>query len=284
MHWRQYQEMQKVVEVGDRFISYAEVGSGPALVLLHGMPTWGYLFHRLLPALERGRRVLVPDLPGFGFSDRSDRFDRSLSSQAERLSAWMQAVGVERASIVGHDIGGGVALRLAVQHPERVDRLGLIDTVSYDSWPAELLHAFGAPSTVNRLSSRAATALLAKALREELIAPDEELIAGLLAPYATEVGKMSLVRDAAALDANETMELVPLLPSLQSPALIVWGENDRLQPAHFARRLAWDLPVSRLAVLPEAGHFCLIDKPAAVAAQLQAFLDLPRALLTHALP
>lgn len=275
MHWRQYQEQQKVVELGDRFVSFVEAGEGPALVLLHGIPTWGYLFHRLIPALERTHRVLIPDLPGYGFSDRSDRFDRSLARQADRLLAWMQAIGVDRASFVGHDIGGAIALRLAAYHPERVEKLCLVDTVSYDSWPAAIMHELGLPSQERRLSAASMGKLLAQAVQRGFMQPQPELIEGLLAPYMTEVGKLSLVRDAAALDCNETMELLPLLPSLQTPALILWGENDAFQLADYGRRLAWDLPRARLEMIPGGGHFCLLERPLEVAAQLAAFLDAP---------
>ena len=91
----------------------------------------------MIPPLAEDFRVLVPDLVGFGFSDKRDRFDRSIGRQAQYLDSWMRAIGVERATIVGHDIGGGVALRLATLMPERVERLVVMNTVCYDSWPIE---------------------------------------------------------------------------------------------------------------------------------------------------
>lgn len=273
MQWRQFQEMQKVVELGDRFVSYVEAGQGPAVVLLHGTPTWGYLFHKLLPVLERRHRVLVPDLMGYGFSDRSDRFARSVSRQAERLAAWLHAVGVDNASFVGHELGGAVALHHAAHHPERVDRLVLVDSVAYDSFPIPLIHELGLPDAARKARGPGLTKRLAKALEPGFTRPDPDLIAGLLAPYSTDVGRLSLARDAAALDCNETMELAGALPRLRVPSLVLWGENDPFQPVSIGRRLAWDLPDAKLAVIPGASHFCLVDQPAEVGAQLTQFLE-----------
>jgi pimeloyl-ACP methyl ester carboxylesterase len=87
------------MEIGERFVSYIDEGSGDPLVLLHGIPTWGYLWRDLIPSFSGNRRVLIPDLLGFGYSDRSDRFDRSIARQAEMIDAWLEKLGVERASL-----------------------------------------------------------------------------------------------------------------------------------------------------------------------------------------
>lgn len=262
MHWREFQQRQKVVEVGDRFVSYVDEGEGPPVVLVHGVPTWGYLWHRVLPALVKSRRVLIPDLPGFGWSDRSDGFDRSAARQARLLSEWLRELGVARADFVGHDAGAAIVLRLAALEPARADKLCLLDALAYDGGPHEAL---------SRLSQPRA---LREALRAGFANPDDELIEGLLAPYATDVGRLSLARGAAALDPSHFLELQPLLPSLGAPTLVLWGERDAFQPLSRGRRLAWDLPRSRFAVVEGAGHYLPLDKPAETAARLRDFLAL----------
>ncbi|MCA1585262.1 MAG: alpha/beta fold hydrolase [Acidobacteria bacterium] len=99
MTWRDFQRLQRVAEVRDTFISYLEDGKGTPVVLLHGIPTWSYLWTPVLGPLTRVARVLTPDLPGFGFSDKRDRFDRSIARQAELIDAWMDRIGVESAVI-----------------------------------------------------------------------------------------------------------------------------------------------------------------------------------------
>jgi pimeloyl-ACP methyl ester carboxylesterase len=98
---------------------------------------------------------------------------------------------------------------------------------------------------------------------------------GLLAPYATEVGKLSLIRNAAALNTNLTTELTPLLAGLKIPTLILWGEEDVFQPVRFGERLARDIPHARLVRLKEARHFVMCDQPQAVTDHVTAFLQQP---------
>jgi pimeloyl-ACP methyl ester carboxylesterase len=186
MHWRAFQTMQRLVELAYRYVSYVDEGSGDPVVLLHGIPTWGYLWHGVMPDLAPTHRVLIPDLLGFGYSDKRDRFDRSIARQAEMIEAWMAALAVERASIVGHDIGGGVALRLATLFPQRVARLCVVNTVCYDSWPIETLLQFGHPETRRKLSASTAMARLKQALTQGFaMPPADEVLDGLLAPYST---------------------------------------------------------------------------------------------------
>lgn len=273
MNWREYQKQQRVVEVGDRFISYVDQGQGEPVILLHGIPTWGYLWHGQIPDLATSRRVLVPDLPGFGFSDKRDCFDRSIARQAEYIDAWMDELGIEKAAFVAHDIGGGVALRLATLFPHRVEQLCLLNTVSYDSWPIELMLQAGHPAADRRLSASMAGRLLRAALRQGFEeSPDSHIIAGLLAPYRTEVGKLSLIRNASALNTNLTTEITSLLPDLDMPVLLIWGQDDKFQLIKYGQRLAWDIPTSQLVPIAKARHFVMFDQPDQVNRYLSEFM------------
>lgn len=274
MHWRQFQQQQKVVDVGDRFVSYVDVGRGPAVVLVHGLPTWGYVWHRVIPALEKSRRVLIPDLPGCGFSDKSDRFDRSISRQAERLAAWMHELGVASADVVGHEAGAAVALRLAALQPTRVQKLCLLGALAYDAAPIDALVQLGRPGADRKFTANSAARVLREALRPGFVSPDDELIEGLLAPYATEAGKLSLIRAAGALDASQFFEVLPKLPELAAETLVMWGASDAFQPLSSGKRLAWELPRAGLSVVEDAGHFAMLDRPGEVSARLQDFLAL----------
>jgi pimeloyl-ACP methyl ester carboxylesterase len=266
VNWREFQARQRVIEIGDRFVSYIDEGSGDPIVLLHGIPTWGYLWQRLIPALAQTHRVLVPDLLGFGYSDKSDRFDRSIARQADIIDAWLDKLGFERASFVAHDIGGGVALRLAVLFPERVTRLCIMNAVCYDSWPIEAMLQFGHPETYRKLSASTALTLLKKALKQGFAStPGDELLDALLAPYSTEIGKLSLIRNASALNTNLTTEITSLLPEIQAPTRIIWGADDKFQVIGYGERLAWDIPGAQFIPIAEARHFVMIDRPDEVA-------------------
>lgn len=273
MNWRDYQALQQLMELEERFLSYVDQGQGEPVVLLHGIPTWGYLWHPLLAELSSGYRVLIPDLLGFGYSDRSDRFDRSIAVQAQVLDRWLEGLGVEQATVVAHDIGGGVALRLATLFPRRVARLCLLNSVCYDSWPIEMMLQFGHPEAYRKLSAANAMRLLRQGLKQGFATtPDDKVMDGLLSPYATEVGKLSLIRNAAALNTNLTTELTALLPRIEVPTLILWGQEDKFQVLKYAKRLARDIPDARLVPIPQARHFVMMDQPEAVRRQVQEFL------------
>lgn len=275
MNWRAWQGRQEVMELGSRFVSYVDWGSGPPVVLLHGIPTWSYLWSGIAPGLAESYRVLAPDLLGYGFSDRRDRFDRSIARQAEALEAWMDRLGVVDATVVGHDVGGGVAQQLAVRFPRRVGRLCLMDSVCYDAWPKGLMAQLGTPAMARRLTPERLTRFLTPALKRKGFATPQttELLEGLLAPYATEVGMVSLSRDAVALNTNQTQELASKLGHLAVPVLVLWGEKDGLLPAKYGERLAWDIPGARWLKVPNAGHFLMWDAPHAVAMELFRFLE-----------
>lgn len=277
MNWRDFQALQQVTELDDRFISYVEQGDeqhddGP-LILLHGIPTWGYLWQDVLPALSRCVRVLVPDLLGFGFSDRRDCFDRSIARQAEMVNQWMDTLQIKRATFAAHDIGGGVALRMATLFPDRVSRLCLLNTVCYDSWPIEMMLQFGHPGAKRKLSASTAMTMLRMALKRGFTSsPASDFLDGLLAPYRTEVGKLSLVRNAASLNTNHTTEITHLLPRIKVPTLILWGEDDKFQAVKFAERLARDIPAARLIRIADARHFVMVDQAEQVTDHIKAFL------------
>ncbi|MGI8962590.1 MAG: alpha/beta fold hydrolase [Bryobacteraceae bacterium] len=260
--------------MGPRFLSYIDEGHGDPVILVHGIPTWGFLFRDLVESLSAKRRVLAPDLLGFGFLDKRDCFDRSIGSQAEALIACVDKLRLDRADVVGHDIGGGVALRLAALHPARVGRLCVMNGVCYDSWPIELMLQFGHPESRHKMSAGTSSAMLKHALKRGFAAaPEDEFLDGLLAPYSTETGKISLIRNAAALNTNLTTEITHLLPHINSPTLILWGQDDSFQLPKYGKRLASDIPGAKLVLIEKAKHFVMIDQHDSVARELHTFLD-----------
>jgi len=279
MNWREFQAMQKIARAGGRFISYIDEGAGEPVVLLHGMAAWGYVWHRQIGPLSRTNRVLVPDLPGYGFSDKSDAFDRSLAAQAEFIAQWMDGLGIPSATLVGNGTGGGIALRMAVLMPDRVARLCLMNCACYDNFPGEDIVEISAPEVYRRVDAAGLIEVMEGILKLEVAAHDLHVLEALLAPYTTEVGKLSLIRDASALNTNHTTELTPRLPRLNVPALVIWGADDRAASVAYGRRLARDIPGAQLQVVPHAGHFVMLDKPGETLGYLAVFLNTPPAAM-----
>ncbi|CAM3813386.1 alpha/beta fold hydrolase [Alkalicoccus chagannorensis] len=256
-------------------IRYTDVGSGPPLLLLHGIPTWSYLFQEMITELQDDYRVIVPDMLGYGYSDHRDRFDRSLHVQAEVVKRLMDELGLLKVHFVGHDIGGGVGLVLAVNDPDRLDTMMLANTIAYDSWPIEAMLKLGHPSWTEKPISEVQS-FLESAFQDGILHDEQRkdrFVEGITAPYTEEEGRKSLVRNAAALNTNETTMLTHKLPEVQVPSLILWGTQDPWQQADFGRRLAEDLPHGSFVGFDDSGHWLPQEAPAAFAAEVKRFVQ-----------
>ena len=280
MSWRAFRDAQQHTTLEGLAsipldVAYVDAGAGDPVVLLHGIPTWSFLWREVVPLLAAGRRVIAPDFLGHGFSDRRDRFDRSLVAQTAMVLALLDRLGIERADVAGHDTGGGVALILAVEHPERVRRVVLSNVVCFDSWPVAEMIELGDP----RMAARPAGELVAwirSGLVEGVHRPERrtaEFEEGILAPYADEEGKLSLIRNAVSLNTNHTMMLVDRHRDIAADVLLLWGADDPWQTIADARRLAADIPRATLRPVERASHWLQQDAPDVVAAQIAAFLE-----------
>lgn len=254
-------------------MAYTDVGSGEPVVLLHGIPTWSFLFSEVIPLLEPYCRVVAPDFLGHGWSDRRDRFDRSLTAQTDAVLALLDFLEIERATFVGHDTGGGVALILGIEHGERVERLVLANAVAYDSWPIGDMIALSDPSWRDKPASEVAD-FIASGLPDGLHHPDRLTPAfreGIVAPYADEEGKISMIRNASALNTNHTMSLVDRHGEIAAPTLVLWGRHDPWQRMQDGERLAAEIPDTKLVPV-EASHWIPQDAPGEFAGEILRFL------------
>ncbi len=275
MNFEAYRKLQQETVIGGLKVSYVDQGEGVPLLLIHGIPIWGYLWKDCIARLAQHYRLIIPDLVGYGFSDQRDRFDRSIKVQSHILSQLLQQLNVKKLFVAGHDIGGAVAQRFVVDHAERVLKWVLIDSVLYDSWPADPMIRLGNPKQHYTTKGDE----LAKKFIERL--PDgffnrdkasQEMLAGWMAPYMKDEGKLSLIRNAAALNTNHTMELIDDLNRLTQSLLLLWGEKDQFQPLSSAQRFKIEFPATQLRVIPDSDHFLPLEKPDEVTQILIEFL------------
>ena len=256
-------------------IAYTDVGTGDPIILLHGIPTWSYLYHEVIPILEPYGRVIAPDFLGHGYSDKRDKFDRSLLSQTQMILKFMDSLGLEKASIVGHDTGGGVALIMAVEYSERIKKLVLSNIVAYDSWPIDDMIDLGNPSWRSKSASEIAE-FVALGLPDGLYNSDRltpEFKKNIVAPYATEEGKISLIRNASALNTNHTMMIAHRHKDIDLPTLILWGVHDPWQSINDGEKLAHEIPNATLVRLENASHWLQQDTPKEFANEVIKFLS-----------
>src|SRR3954467_8278360 len=233
-------------------------GAGDPVVFLHGFPTSSHLWSDVVPLMPGGHRIVVLDLLGYGRSDRPLHRGVDLRSHAERTLELFDQLGIGRACVVGHGVGGGIAQSLAIRHPTRVSSLGLIDTVAFDRWP-----------TVERRIARATLPItrflppnvLTEILRRDLMrgygdpARAAHSLDLYLRPFGGPDGRDALVAHIRALVSDETRALGDQLSSINTPTTIVWGQHARVIPLWVGQRLQQAIPGARLEIVPGAKHF-----------------------------
>lgn len=260
-------------------LAYRDRGAGEPVVFLHGTPSHSFIWRDIVPEVERaGYRVVLFDLLGYGRSERPLAHDTSVDGQVRVLEDLLRHLGIDRFSLVAHDIGGAVAQLLATAHPRRVRRLMLVDTVSYDSWPSQTwrtiirdhLHDYAA------MPARDFEEMLAGQLRMTVANPDRmsgEVLEAYLAPHRSALGRISFFEHQVRhYDSTPTQRVVPALARLTMPVRLLWGAQDTWQPLAYARRLAVDIPGSELIVVDNGGHFLMEDQPERVRGEVLDFL------------
>jgi 2-hydroxymuconate-semialdehyde hydrolase len=253
-------------------LAYRRAGSGQPLLLLHGIPTSSRLWDSVGADLATDFDVIAPDLLGYGDSAKPADRDVSMAAQALLVPKLLDGLGVDRAIVVGHDLGGAVAQRMAVEAPERVAGLVLIDSVSFDSWPIlrmRMLRATAPPFA--RHWPRQWFAWFAMTMRPYVRGSDarEAFGASLEAWSGDRDGAEAFMRNARAMDPRITEEVAPRLAEVDVPAHVVWGRRDPFQKVRWAARLRDAIPGATLTLL-DGGHFLPWDRPAEVAREIRA--------------
>ncbi|HET7325617.1 MAG TPA: alpha/beta hydrolase [Halococcus sp.] len=253
-------------------VAYRDEGEGdePPVVFLHGIPTWSFLWREIVPEIAESRRVITPDLVGYGNSAMEDGFDRSIRAQEEMFADLLSQLDIERVSIVSHDIGGGVALRYAAHHPDAVEKLVCSNAVCYDSWPVEFISDLGLPDTTETDLNELEDYVSSSFSQGTYDNPDPEFVEGMTAPWLSEEGRTSLSRCAVSANTNHTTEIE--YGNITADLLCLWGADDSFQPIEYGERLAEELDGDVVA-LDEAYHWVMEDRPQQYIEELDAFLE-----------
>jgi pimeloyl-ACP methyl ester carboxylesterase len=254
---------------------WVEQGEGLPVIFIHGIPTSPALWRHVIPKVGDAR-CLAFEMVGYGESmEEGEGRDISVARQADYLVAWLAHLNIERAIFVGHDLGGGVAQIAAVRHPERCAGLLLTNAIGYDSWPIPSVKALNAAAPlVKHLPDTAGKQILRTLMYrghdDHALASESLDIHWQL--YARHGGAASLIRQVEALDVNDTLAVADALPSLNIPARVVWGVDDKFQKIEYGERFARDLkaPLQRI----EGGlHFTPEDHPDVIAEQIHLLIE-----------
>jgi haloalkane dehalogenase len=269
----------RYLQAGSLRMHYLDEGEGDPLLLLHGEPTWSFLYRKMIPILARGARCVAPDYFGFGRSDKPTEagwysYDRHVASIAHLV----EALDLQRITLVLQDWGGPIGFRLAVEHPDRIARLVVLNTGIGARAPGEAWLRF------QRFMRRVGTDIVAGQLvRLTLVQPaPDEVIAGYDAPFPVPESRVGIVQfpELVATSADHPsgpamLRVRERLRELDRPALVLFGDSDPIFSRRAAELMAELLPGAELdPPLEGAGHFLQEDRGEAVAERIAAWLHL----------
>jgi len=261
-------------------IAYTLAGAGPAVVLVHGLGGTRQTWRCLIPTLAQTHTVIALDLPGHGDSD-PPAGDYSLGAHACAIRDLLLALGQRSATIVGHSLGGGVALQTAYQFPDRIERLMLISSGGLVSEVAPILRAAtlpGAQTVVAGLAQIpvAVTRRVMALLPPFAASPDSDALASALRGLANAQQRRAFVRTAhtvidwrgQSVSANRQLGLLR-----DVPVLVAWGTRDTTIPPHHHQSFAERVPHAVMVEIPGAGHYPHETEPGQLLAAMDTFLS-----------
>ena len=264
------------VEVDGLRLHYLEQGSGDPVLMLHGWPTSSYLWRNIIGAVGEGNRAIALDLPGFGRSEKPLEASYSFRFFDRALSGFLDASGCERTGLAVHDLGGPVGLYWASQHPERLSRLALLNTLVF-ARPSWAVIAFVAsariPGIRSWLTSPAGIRFAMRLGVNDKSRLTDEAVRAYQQPFAGDDARKVLRKAGTSLAPGGMKEIERWLPSVKVPVRILYGERDRILPdvAKTMGKVAAQVPQTELSTLPDCGHFCQEERPREIGEALARF-------------
>jgi len=255
---------------GDR-VAYRIAGKGPVLLLVHGMAGSSMTWRHVIPALAQRYTVLAPDLLGHGRSDKP-RGEYSLSAHVNTLRGLLDALGLQRATVVGQSLGGGVAMQLAYEFPERCQRLVLVNSGGLGREVNLILRGLTLPGAdyvfplvcsprLRDAGSRVATWLRRAGVRSTPASQEIWRSYASLADAPTRRAFFRGLRDVIDLGGQAVSALSRLYRAAALPTLIVWGAQDPFIPVRHGIAAHKAIPGSRLEIFEGVGHYPHCEAP-----------------------
>jgi haloalkane dehalogenase len=267
-------------------IHYVDEGSGEPVVMVHGDPTWGFLYRNFIPPLSQRYRCIVPDHMGMGKSAvPQERSLYRLEQHRANLEALLLHLDVRDITLVLHDWGGPVGLSFATQHPERIKRLALLNTWAFAPWPGgpfprllEIIRSERGEAFVLRKNGYLEPALLGTTYHSEKLT--NAVMEAYRAPFTTPESRLAMLywsRDIPVQESDVSYEEMKRIEDGLSlfqeiPVLLVWGMQDPVIPVTVLRRWQRLYPHAITRELEDASHFLQEDAPERIVQWIEEFL------------
>jgi pimeloyl-ACP methyl ester carboxylesterase len=257
----------KQISVEEINISYVEKGEGNPIVLVHGIPTSSFLWRNMVEDLSAHGKIIALDLPGFGLSDPPPNGDYSLSSYAGILESFLEALSIEKATLVCHDYGGPIVLTYALKNPEKYDRLIILDTFLHRDLPP-----FPLSMKIARIWPFGEIMMwlwgqdIARSGLEMGVMDKSRISDAIVQRYYMPDGDPKKMNETMLgtlrVDYMEDLEFIEKnLKTIDEPTLIIWGEKDKFLPLSLGEKIHRDITESKMEILSDCGHFIQEDQP-----------------------
>ena len=256
-------------------LAFHRAGKGEVVLLVHGITTYSFIWKEVFQVLSNSYDVITVDLLGCGNSDKPLDVSYSLTSQAQILKEFINLLDIEKFHYLGHDIGGGIGQIFAVNNPDILYDLTLINTVGYDFWPVQPIIAMRTPIIRDLLMSTFDLGMFMVLIKRGLYHKEkltQELMNTFNKPLQSSDGKKAFMHFARCLDNKNLTDIVDQLGLLKMPVLIIRGDGDVYLRASISEQLHKDIPGSRLVRISSGGHFVQVDEPSWVANEISNFI------------
>jgi pimeloyl-ACP methyl ester carboxylesterase len=268
-------------------IRYRDSGTGEPLVFLHGLLVNGRLWEGVVERLQPDFRCIVPDLP-LGSHEVAMNPDADLSPPgvARLVADFLEALELERVTLVGNDSGGAISQIVVTKHPERISRLVLTNCDAFDNFPPKLFSYFKPAARIPGALAMMAQTMRFKPLRRTPLAfgeltksrIDDELLEDWLRPGLEHPEiRPDTKKFILGISPDQTMEAARELEGFDRPTLFAWAPEDRWFKIEHAERLAASMPNARIERIPDSKTFVSVDQPERLAEVIRAFVREPAA-------
>ncbi|WP_127481301.1 alpha/beta fold hydrolase [Nocardioides pantholopis] len=262
--------------------AYVQVGSGPALLLLHGLGCDHTTWSPVIEALAEHHTVIAPDLLGHGQSDKP-RADYTLGGYANGMRDLLTVLGIEQATVVGHSFGGGVAMQFAYQYPERTERLALVASGGLGPEVSPIIRAITTPGFhqamglltlpgLRHLGTTGLRLLAATGVKHIRDLDEVATIYDSLKDPAARTAMRHVVRGVVDWQGQVVTMADRAYLTDAMPMAVIWGRDDMVLPVQHAHQAATLAPTARVEVMADAGHFPHKDHPQRFARILTDFI------------
>jgi haloalkane dehalogenase len=266
-------------QLGDLRLAHVEAGDGPPVVFIHGAPTWSFLWRKVIPPVrDAGFRAIAPDLVGCGRSDKPTDFDwYSYTGHTEICATLFEDLDLRQATVVVHDWGGPIGLRLAVEHPDRIERIVVMDSGVFNG-RQEMPEAWiELRDFVERTEDLPVSMLVRRGCRVD---PGDEVGRAYDAPFPDVSYKIGvrafpllIPLSPEARGAAAGQRVIDALKNDLRPRLMLWADSDPVLPTSTGERFAEMISARPPHVIPDAGHFLQEDQGPLVGKLIAEWLD-----------